>query len=189
MRTVTTHKYDKERGVPVPGLWRQDVDSKDLLRLRQAGVLVKEIASRFSIAKSTVCERLKHDFPKEYKALRVIPSRIQYYALCARAHKVYQELGSYGKAAKALKWARTTTIQRVQFMGEVLSGTVEITVYPTVVVEKDEPVFVKPMEGEDELDFERTFPYPTTVPGIVESTYGKDILDDIEVVGNGSELF
>ena len=67
MRTVTHNEFDYKRGVPVPALWRKDVDSKEILRLRQAGRSVKGIAAKFGIAKSTVCARLKNDFPEEYK--------------------------------------------------------------------------------------------------------------------------
>lgn len=195
MRIVTVREYDHKRGVPVPGLWRRDIDSKDLLCLRQAGESVKSIAALFGVVKSTVCERLKKDFPKQYKTLRVIPSRRQYYILSARAYKLYQELESYRKVAKAMGCARSTVINRVRFMKEVLGekGRMlceerrqDMALYPAMVVGEEGNVSV---EGEGGLDFERTFPSAPSVPGIVETAYGKDILDDIEVAGNGRRLF
>jgi len=192
MKTVTTHKYDKERGIPVPGLQRKDVDSKDLLLLRQAGKSVKEIAEKFNIAKSTVCERLKRDYPKEYEDLRVNPTYIQYYARCARAYKLYQKWGSYNKVAKAMKCAHSTTINRVKFMEEILTekGRVlcvdhcrDIALYP--VVEEEEMA----EEGEC-ISFDWTFSknYPPSVTGIIETAYARDILDDIVVAGSGRGL-
>lgn len=124
-RQVTIREYDYKRGVPVPGLWRQDVDSKEILHLRQAGESVKKIAEKFGIAKSTVCERLKKDFSVEYMALRVNQPCITYYAQCARAYKLYRKLRNYHKVAKEMGCVHSAAIGRVKFMAGVLQETEE----------------------------------------------------------------
>lgn len=120
MRTVTIREFDRERSVPIPGLWRKDVDSKDLLILRQKGMTVKETAVRFGIVKSTVCHRLKQDFPSEYRELRVNQPCTTYYAQCARAHKLYQEQMNYVKVAEAIGCSHSTAIGRVKCMDSIL---------------------------------------------------------------------
>jgi len=159
MRTVTTHAYDCERGVPAPGLQRKDVNSRDLLTLRQVGKSVKEIAEKFGIVKSTVCHRLKRDFPLEYKILRKNQSFITYYAQCARAYRLYQELKNYYHVARVIGCVHSTAICRVKFMNVVLQETIE-----------------KEESGGDEEEEDNDDE---------EESYYFDLLDELEVKGYG----
>ena len=117
---VTCREYDKKRGVPVPGCQRLDVNSRTLLKMIQRGKSFKETAKRFGIVKSTICYRLRRDFPKEYRKLRVNPTFAQYYARCAEAHKAYERTGTIGGATKELGLPKSTVLGRIKFMEKSL---------------------------------------------------------------------
>lgn len=117
---VTRREYDRARGVPFSGLQRLDVNSRALLNAVRRGKGFNEIARRFGIAKSTICYRLRRDFPEEYRRLRRNPTVIQHHAHCAAAFKAYEEEGSIRKAARRLGVPKTTVMSRVKFMEKVL---------------------------------------------------------------------
>ena len=117
---ITIRKYDKKRGVPTPGLQRLDVKSSVILKMIQEGKGFEKTAKHFKISKSTICYRLKRDFPEEYKKLRINPTAAQYYNNCAKAYRAYKQTGTYHEAAKTLGLPETTVLGRIKFMERVL---------------------------------------------------------------------
>jgi len=117
---ITQRKYNQELKVPYPGLQRFDVISLEILKLVRKGIMYKDIAKKFKIVKSTICYRLRRDFPQEYKQLRKNPSAIKHHADCAHAYKIFKELGSVKKTANQLGIPVGTIQGRIKFMKEIL---------------------------------------------------------------------
>jgi len=120
---VTTHKFDRLRGVPAPGLERHDVSSSHILLMWRSGTSITNIAKFYKVAKSTVCYRLKKKYPDEYRKGRKNPTQAQKYAARARAYKLRQEGNSFKEIAELMGSAKSTAVERVKWMEGVVGTT------------------------------------------------------------------
>ena len=119
-RKITQRKYNRSLSVPYPGLQRLDVESLELLRLVQRGIMYKDIAERFQIVKSTICFRLRRDFPEEYRQLRKNPTVTQHFIKSTKAYKAFKQTGTINGAARKLNLSSNTVRERIRFMKRVL---------------------------------------------------------------------
>ena len=119
-RKITQRKFNRKLLVPYPGLQRLDVKSLELLRLVQRGIMYKDIAERFQIVKSTICYRLKKDFPEEYRELRKNSTTTQHFIESTKAYKAFKQTGTINGAARKLGLSPNTVRGRIRFMKRVL---------------------------------------------------------------------